>query len=365
MWVVACSVGYGEGGLGRHFAHWVDAAAASGNPFTYLTRHRGHDGPPGCRTLPDPVLSRLLALPPYRWRPDHACGLSSRRFDRAAAAALRDLPPADRVTAFAGEAFRIFQAAPAGAARELVAANSHLAHVRRRHQRAAEDPLGPREPSWLGEAAVRGALREYERADRIWVGSEYSRRSFLEAGLPADRLARAEYGLPARFVPPASRHPEADFEVAYVGSLTAVKGVPLLVEAFRRLDLPGSRLTLVGGPATRPMRRYLAQIAADRRIRIAPGDPLPVLQRAHVLVHPAWEDGLAYAPLEALSCGTPVIVTEDTGMCEYVEEGANGFVVPTGSVEALVERLVQLRDAPLAGCSDLRPLRCATAPSGC
>ena len=51
--------------------------------------------------------------------------------------------------------------------------------------------------------------------------------------------------------------------------------------------------------------------------------------------------------MEALACGVPVVVTEDTGMKEYVEEGVNGYVVPTGHVDALVERLEHLRRHPL------------------
>jgi glycosyltransferase involved in cell wall biosynthesis len=67
------------------------------------------------------------------------------------------------------------------------------------------------------------------------------------------------------------------------------------------------------------------------------------LQQADVYVHPSFEDGFAYAPMEALACKVPVIVTPDTGMKEYVQEGINGYVVPTGDWEAILERLEQLR----------------------
>jgi glycosyltransferase involved in cell wall biosynthesis len=43
----------------------------------------------------------------------------------------------------------------------------------------------------------------------------------------------------------------------------------------------------------------------------------------------------------------PVIVSEDTGMKEHVEPGRNGWVVPTGSVEAIVGRLGALMARPL------------------
>jgi glycosyltransferase involved in cell wall biosynthesis len=51
--------------------------------------------------------------------------------------------------------------------------------------------------------------------------------------------------------------------------------------------------------------------------------------------------------MEALACGVPTIVTEDTGMKEYVTEGVNGYVIPTGDVDALANRLHDLQRHPL------------------
>jgi glycosyltransferase involved in cell wall biosynthesis len=93
---------------------------------------------------------------------------------------------------------------------------------------------------------------------------------------------------------------------------------------------------LVGGWGTRGMRRFIERACAgDRRITICPGDPLPHLRRARLYVHPAYEDGFAYAPAEALACGVPLIVSEDTGMKELIGSIGEGLVVPTGDLEAL------------------------------
>ena len=126
---------------------------------------------------------------------------------------------------------------------------------------------------------------------------------------------------------------------ALFGEPTVAKGVPVLIDAFRYI--PGSiELILFGGWSTRAMRRYLhACMQADLRLRIEGGDPLRELQRADILVHPSYADGFGFAPMEALACGIPVIVTEDTGMKEYVQEGINGWIVRTGDVKALTERL--------------------------
>jgi glycosyltransferase involved in cell wall biosynthesis len=142
----------------------------------------------------------------------------------------------------------------------------------------------------------------------------------------------------------------------YVGRLDATKGIPLLLEAFAELPVSPKALTLVGGWSSRAMRRYMENwLARDLDITVAPGDPLPALQLADVFVHPTYEDGFGYAPMEALACGVPVIATEDTGMKEYIEPGTNGFVVQTGSGEGILERLKQIAATPLARDQSLLP----------
>jgi glycosyltransferase involved in cell wall biosynthesis len=88
------------------------------------------------------------------------------------------------------------------------------------------------------------------------------------------------------------------------------------------------------------MRRFLQEaVAADSRISIGPGDPLPHLRRARLYAHPSYEDGFAYAPAEALACGVPVLVSEDTGMKDLLDSGVNGLVLPTGDRRSLTEAI--------------------------
>jgi glycosyltransferase involved in cell wall biosynthesis len=166
--------------------------------------------------------------------------------------------------------------------------------------------------------------------------------------VPASKIRRRTQAAGRRFTPPAAWQKQPGFNVVYVGRLQVTKGIPILMDAFAQLRDPDATLTLVGGTATEEMDRYLkSRLAGDPRITIAPGDPLPHLHRADVLVHPTYEDGLALAPMEALACGVPVLVTADTGMKEYVSPGQNGFVLPTGDVTSLVEHLRLIRARPL------------------
>lgn len=349
--VLACTATYAAGGLGQHFAQLVEEARAAGTLARYYTPGiREGDAQLGvCVT--SPRLRWAMQWTPLRFLPGWRNYAVGDAFDRRVAAQLPAPEAGTAYVGFGGQALHAFRTARRlGYARLLlVAANSHVDHVAAQHRKATR--AYPLERSWLNTAQRRKTLREYETADEILVHSEYTRRSFLARGIPAQRLRRMVLQVDARFRP--APPPDDDtFRIVYVGSLTVMKGVPLLLDAFARLPVRQAELTLVGGWTSPGMRRFIQErMRRDPRIRVQPGDPRPHLQRASVCVHPSFEDGFAYAPMEALACGVPVIVSEDTGMKEYVRPGDNGFIVPTGDMDSLVEQLRTLsRRHPERAC---------------
>ena len=219
----------------------------------------------------------------------------------------------------------------------LVAANPHLRRLLRQHELAHRQY--PLEGTWATRL-LRRNLQEYARAERIFVASRYTWESFVEEGVPERLLSLFPLTPDPRFTRGQASVGVSTFDVVFVGRLCVTKGVPLLVDAIARLAHDDLRLVLVGGWSSRGMRRFLEQARArDARITIGPGDPLPRLRDAALLAHPAYEDGFAYAPAEALACGVPVLVSEDTGMKELIEPGVSGAVLPTGDLNALTEAI--------------------------
>ncbi len=64
-------------------------------------------------------------------------------------------------------------------------------------------------------------------------------------------------------------------------------------------------------------------------------------QDADVFVFPSYLDSWAMTVLEAMACGTPVIVTENTGSRDAVEKGG-GIVIPAGNDLALEDAIKNL-----------------------
>ncbi len=338
---LTCSAPLGAGGLGRHLSEIADALQRDGRPAKCINGTTRSEAGAGSRdprhALGIPYLTRVLsALPPVPVPPGVRTRAFLAEFDAYAAAGL---PDAEDLIAFNGQAVAQLRAARAAgySSLTLVSANSHMRQVERQHELAHRSY--PLEGSWAKQLLERN-LTEYAAADRILVSSRYVRESFLEQGVPEQRLVDFPLTPDPRYQPGPVSGDSGRFDIVYVGSLHVHKGVPLLVDAFRRLPYPDMRLLLVGGWATRGMRRFIQEACArDSRISVCPGDPLPRFREASLCVHPAYEDGFAYAPAEALACGVPVIVSEDTGMKDLVDPGRSGLILPTGDLGALTQSI--------------------------
>jgi glycosyltransferase involved in cell wall biosynthesis len=340
MTIFSCTAPYDVGGLGRHFSELIDQARDRGEEVRYFSRNACNKNGIPATQIDDPRLPLLMST---IWRFNNRARnwADCHRFDRMVARMLDQA--SETFVGFGAQSLESFsKARRLGTTRCIVVAGcSHVDNVRRKHDQAERQH--PIERSWMGDAYRAKAKREYESADLIYVASEYTRQTFLAENVPAEKLHRVHFVASPRYKPADVKPKDGIFRVVYTGTVTVAKGVPVLIEAFRRFTGRPAELTLVGGTSTRGMKHYIAEsIAADPRIKIAPGDPLPHLQKADVYVHPSYEDGFAYAPMEAIACGVPAIVTEDTGMKEHIREGETGYIVPTGESEPIVELLKKL-----------------------
>jgi glycosyltransferase involved in cell wall biosynthesis len=337
---LSCPAPLDSGGLGRHQRELLDALERLGEPHSSMRLAApgvsGQETAAAGRELQAGPIERLAAP---LGRVSRAWRVWARYadFDRTAARLLDR--QGEHLLAFNGAALAQLRKAARGdwQSLSLVSANPHFRHVVRQHAKAhAQYPI---ERPWVSRLLGRN-LAEYRAAQRIYVASQYVRESFLAEGHEDSALELFPLTPHPRFKPAPEPTRSSTFDVLYIGSLTVHKGVPLLLDAFGRLPHEDIRLLLVGGWSTRPMRRFLERAcAADARVRIAPGDPLAALRRARLYVHPAYEDGFAYAAAEALACGVPLIVSEDTGMKELIDPGRDGLLTPTGDADALAEAI--------------------------
>jgi glycosyltransferase involved in cell wall biosynthesis len=67
-------------------------------------------------------------------------------------------------------------------------------------------------------------------------------------------------------------------------------------------------------------------------------------QQMDVFVLPSLIEGFPQTALEAMACGVPVIVSENTFGTDVVIDGHNGYVVPIRDVDAIVDHVRALAD---------------------
>ncbi len=193
---------------------------------------------------------------------------------------------------------------------------------------------------------VERELAEYERADLIFVPSEFVHRTFLEHGVPKRKLRKNPYGVDLRAFRPV---PKADdiFRVIYVGALSVRKGIPCLLEALGGLNLPRFELWLIGSalPEIAPFLarheggfRYLGPIPRTELYRY--------YSQGSVFVMASIEEGLAMVQAQAMACGLPIVATANTGAEDIVTDGVEGFVVPIRDPEVIRDRVLRLYNDP-------------------
>jgi glycosyltransferase involved in cell wall biosynthesis len=221
--------------------------------------------------------------------------------------------------------------------------------VQRRVLAAEYDALGLRfEPHVaIWEERVE---REYEESDHLFVGSGYSRDTYVAAGWDAARVWVVPYGFePSVFGGTIHRESGDGLRVLFCGQLTPRKGVHRLVAAFERAALAGATLRLVG-PIDPLLRAHVDRWRALPAVEVVGEVPkleLPIHYGwASVLALPSLADAQPLVCLEAMASGLPAIVTTAMGSREIVRDGVDGYVVAPGDEDALADRLTRLDADP-------------------
>ena len=145
----------------------------------------------------------------------------------------------------------------------------------------------------------------------------------------------------------------SDNHLVCVGRLCEQKGQLLLIEALAKIALKGVdvRLSLIGdGPMRDELEALVDQYGLHERVEFvgwASGQTVrKALLNSRALVLPSFAEGLPVAIMEACALRRPVITTAIAGIPELIKNGENGWLIPAGSIDELVQALESL-----ANCS--------------
>jgi glycosyltransferase involved in cell wall biosynthesis len=162
------------------------------------------------------------------------------------------------------------------------------------------------------------------------------------ADLPAQGLFRQKYDIKAKHV------------VMFLGRINWIKGLDFLAESFYELARHRSDVILaIVGPddGYKPtLEGIVEKLKLSDRVLftgfLGGKDKLSALVDADVVVQTSRYEQGAWAPLEAVLCSTPIIVSSNSGAGEDVRRIDAGYLVEWGNKNDLVDKIQYVLDNP-------------------
>ena len=182
----------------------------------------------------------------------------------------------------------------------------------------------------------------YNNAEFIFTTSENTRKSLMNYyGVAPERIQTVGYGL--------SMEERKDFKKEYDGKTILFigmdferKGGFVLLEAFRqvRKEIPDAKLIIIGPnkdiyKIKEPGIEFLGHLSDKQIIK-------SFYEKSSIFVMPSLCEPFGLVFLEAMTYKLPCIGTNRDAMPEIIQNGKNGFLVPTGDSRSLAEKIIFL-----------------------
>jgi glycosyltransferase involved in cell wall biosynthesis len=191
--------------------------------------------------------------------------------------------------------------------------------------------------------------REYQLADRIVTLSTFAYRSFLDNGIPKEKVALLPLGVDVSAFRATEEALEArcrrlgsgaPLRVLWVGTMSLQKGLLDYLEIVRALAGPNFQFRFVGD-TPQNTKSLVSQVA--HLLEFVPRQRQWNLRQQYewgdVFVFPTIQDGFAAVLAQANANGLPILTTTNCAGPDMIQENAAGWVLPIRSPEAFVERL--------------------------
>lgn len=204
---------------------------------------------------------------------------------------------------------------------------------------------------WLTKNPWLSTLRKLSVTAITICVSELSKKIFVGLGWNAEKVVAIPNGIDLQRFAGTGSGSGSEIHIGCVSRLSEEKGVDVLIQAVSQL--PRARLTIVGsGPDEGYLHKLIhsiqsAEMTNEGRMRIISKTDLGSFYRSiDMLVLPSRDnDPFGLVAAEAMSVGTPVIVTDQCGIADYLTNGKDALIVKADSPEALVQAISRLSDA--------------------
>ncbi len=202
------------------------------------------------------------------------------------------------------------------------------------------------EPVFFYQGVRKDTLKRINRKNLTVFAVGLQAENAIHRYLPDLPVRRLLYGIPGSEMGKEAYEKGEKLRFVTIGYIQTVKGQDILVRAVKQLpvELRNRAIFLLIG-------RNDSKLATELREEI--GDMSEVqmtgalehdavhrqLAQADALICPSREDTMPTVCAEAMMHGVPCIVSSTAGTVEFIRDGENGFVFPSGDVFELARKL--------------------------
>jgi len=134
---------------------------------------------------------------------------------------------------------------------------------------------------------------------------------------------------------------ENDFVILFLGRINNIKGIDVLIEAFRKIraEYSNAKLILLGSILDNTKSKM--NISLNENIITLPAQihVSPFFKLSDTIVLPSRVEPLGYTMLEAGYFKKPFIGSQTGGIAEFIEDGVNGFLFEAGNADDLADKI--------------------------
>lgn len=209
-------------------------------------------------------------------------------------------------------------------------------------------------PNWVGDDVIDHhweeirdrEFREWELSDVIVCGSTFVQDMIAKVGGPVEKTVVVNYGVDSPIHPPRSvpNRGKEKTRVLFIGQVGFRKGAHYLIEAARQLESDFEFRFC--GTITLPEIITNNLPSNVSLLGIVPrSEVYQQYEWADIFSLPSLVEGSATVTYEAMAAGLPIVTTPQAG--SIVRGGVDGFLVPPGDTEAIIDALRRCRRGEL------------------
>ena len=183
--------------------------------------------------------------------------------------------------------------------------------------------------------------KEINAAEHFLVASELSKKSLTNYGIDEGKISKCTYGIDIDYYSNKLVRDSAEKKIncIFAGNVTQKKGAYYLLDAIASLAGELFNFTIVGDYDINDINIAKYSDKCNFTGHITKDILLEKYKASDLMVFPSLCDGFGFSVIEALAYGIPVICSKNAGVSDLIIDSYNGFLIPAGDSQAIVEKL--------------------------